>query len=78
MHMQAIQNRFCPASKRGEVNGVAQSLISSVRAVGPFLGGFLWGVFSGMSFPGAQLIPFLLVSAIAFGTAVIYHFLPSL
>ena len=56
--MQAMVNRYCPASKRGEVNGTSQSLASLVRAVGPFFGGLLWGVFSGLALPGAQLIPF--------------------
>ena len=75
--MQAMVNKFCPAAKRGEVNGVSQSLASFFRAVGPFLGGLLWGVFSGLSVPGAQLIPFIVISIITLGTAIIYHFLPS-
>ncbi len=80
MHVQAMQNRFCPPSKRGEVNGVSQSLASFVRAVGPFLGGLLWGVCSGLSgsLPGAQLLPFVFISVITICTAVIYHFLPAI
>ena len=76
--MQAMVNRYCPASKRGEVNGTSQSLASLVRAVGPFFGGLLWGVFSGLALPGAQLIPFAIISAITLATALIYIFMPTI
>ena len=78
LHMQAMVNRYCPALKRGEVNGTSQSLASLVRAVGPFFGGLLWGVFSGLALPGAQLIPFAIISAITLGTALIYTFMPTI
>jgi hypothetical protein len=75
---QAIVNRFAPPSKRGAVNGTAQSLASGVRALGPFLGGLMWAVFSGLPGPGSQLIPFFIISATAAGTISIYYFLPAI
>ena len=75
---QAIVNRFAPPSKRGAVNGTAQSLASGVRALGPFLGGLMWAVFSGLPGPGCQLIPFFIISLTAAGTITIYYFLPAI
>ena len=76
--VQAIVNRFAPPSKRGAVNGTAQSLASGVRALGPFLGGLMWAVFSGLPAPGSQLIPFFIISLTAAGTITIYYFLPAI
>ena len=78
VHLQAIVNRFAPPSKRGAVNGTAQSLASGVRALGPFLGGLMWAVFSGLPGPGSQLIPFFIISLTAAGTIIIYYFLPAI
>jgi hypothetical protein len=74
--LQAIVNRFAPPSKRGVVNGTAQSMASFVRALGPFMGGYMWAVFSGLTLPGHQLLPFAVISATAAGTILIYQFLP--
>ena len=76
--VQAIVNRFAPPSKRGAVNGTAQSLASGVRALGPFLGGLMWAVFSGLPTPGSQLIPFFIISLTAASTIIIYYFLPAI
>jgi len=60
------------------VNGTAQSLASGVRALGPFLGGLMWAVFSGLPTPGSQLIPFFIISVTAAATIIIYYFLPAI
>ena len=76
MRAQAIVNRFSPPSKRGAVNGTAQTLASAVRALGPALGGYMWAVFSGLAAPGHQLIPFIIISACSAATIALYKFLP--
>jgi hypothetical protein len=73
---QAIVNRFAPAAYRGAVNGAAQSMASAVRALGPFLGGVMWAVFSGLNVPGHQLFPFIIISATSVATVLLYQFLP--
>ncbi len=73
---QAIVNRFAPAAYRGAVNGTAQSMASAVRALGPFLGGVMWAVFSGLDVPGHQLFPFVIISVTSAATVLLYQFLP--
>ncbi|EIE22258.1 MFS general substrate transporter [Coccomyxa subellipsoidea C-169] len=72
----AIVNRFAPAAYRGAVNGTAQSMASAVRALGPFLGGVMWAVFSGLDVPGHQLFPFVIISVTSAATVLLYQFLP--
>ncbi|CAL8468781.1 g8322 [Coccomyxa elongata] len=72
----AIVNRFAPAAYRGAVNGAAQSMASAVRALGPFLGGVMWAVFSELNVPGHQLLPFAVISATSAATVLLYQFLP--
>lgn len=74
--VQAIVNRFAPAASRGAVNGAAQSMASAVRALGPFLGGVMWAVFSELDVPGHQILPFAIISATAAATVLLYQFLP--
>lgn len=70
-------NRFAPPGKRGEVNGTVTAMSSFVRAMGPFLGGTLWAIFSNLPFPGHQLLPFAVISLTAAGTMLLYYVLPS-
>ena len=58
------------------MNGTAQTLASAVRALGPALGGYMWAVFSGLTVPGHQVIPFVIISACSMSTILVYRFLP--
>ena len=47
-------NAAAPQKDMGSVNGASQALASFVRAVGPALGGVLWGLSVIMPLPGHQ------------------------
>lgn len=47
----------------GAVNGASQAAASFVRAVGPALGGAMWGLSVSLPFQGHQLLPFALTAA---------------
>ena len=57
MCLQAIVNKFAPPSKLGAVNGTAQSMASLVRALGPFLGGFMWAAVAAGTILIHQFLP---------------------
>lgn len=52
-------------------------LLPGVRALGPALGGYMWAVFSTIDAPGHQIIPFVIISACAAATILIYRFVPA-
>ena len=68
-----LVNLAAPKESLGEVNGLGQTLASSVRALGPFLGGVMWaGSIRLFSFLGGeqkvwghQFLPFLLSTTVA-------------
>ena len=69
-------NSAAPRSKIGEVNGAGQTCASLVRAIGPALGGTLWGVATSWGVNGQQAIPFLLISAGLILAQFVYQALP--
>ena len=69
-------NSAAPRSKIGEVNGAGQTCASLVRAVGPALGGTLWGAATSLGVNGQQSIPFLLISVGLILAQIIYQALP--
>ena len=70
-------NTAAPREHIGAINGAGQTLASLVRAIGPALGGVLWGGVTSLHWPGAQALPFLCVSVSLLCCQGIYAQLPS-
>ena len=69
-------NTAAPREQIGAVNGAGQTLASLVRAIGPALGGVLWGAVASLKLQGAQVLPFACVSATLACCQGIYASLP--
>jgi len=63
-------------NQRGSVNGVAQSVASFVRALGPLLGGLVWTWSVSISFSLHNHIPYVIVTLICIANCVIAWQLP--
>jgi hypothetical protein len=72
-------NSASPVGDLGAVNGVGQMLASAARALGPALGGVIWGgslsLFVALGVPtwGHQFLPFACAAAVAAATTLIYE-----
>ena len=68
-----LVNEAAPKGSIGLVNGAGQTLASAVRALGPALGGGLWGFASGsLRPPLGQFLPFFLVSVGLLASSLVY------
>ena len=68
-----LVNEAAPRESIGLVNGAGQTLASFVRAVGPALGGGLWGFAStSLRPPLGQFLPFFLVSIGLVASSLVY------
>ncbi|KAF8536172.1 major facilitator superfamily domain-containing protein [Trichophaea hybrida] len=77
--LNILVNSCVEPKVRGTWNGIAQSVISLLRTVGPAGAGFLWswGLKSGLEFPLNHYLVYLLMSVIAAGQFVVSFCIPA-
>lgn len=61
-----------PPGEMGKVNGASLTMMNFARALGPAFAGLMWAATSGIPIPGDQFLPFLLVTAGAAATQLVY------
>ncbi|KAK9863051.1 hypothetical protein WJX84_012434, partial [Apatococcus fuscideae] len=67
-----LVNTAGPKSQLGAVNALGQMIAAFVRALGPFLGGLLWGGSLELPFPGHEYLCFLLVACLFISMQILY------
>lgn len=72
-YVAAMQvNNAGPRSQLGAINGAGQAVAAFVRALGPALGGVLWGASLHLPVPGHQYFVFALVTGAMVLLQIIY------
>ncbi|KAF8242159.1 MFS general substrate transporter [Wilcoxina mikolae CBS 423.85] len=77
--LNILVNSCVEPKVRGAWNGIAQSVVSLLRTVGPASAGYLWswGLKSGLGFPLNHYLVYLLISVIAAGQFVVSFCIPA-
>jgi len=70
-------NNSAKAHLRGAINGLAQSVASAVRAIGPVLGGIVWSWSVTMNFTYHAYVPFFLLTICCLLALCVACYLPS-
>ncbi len=65
-------NNSGPRSQLGAINGAGQAVAAFVRALGPALGGLLWGASLHLPIPGHQYFVFALVAIVMMVLQIVY------
>ena len=67
-----LVNTAGPKSELGAINALGQMIAAFVRALGPFLGGILWGASLHVPTPGHEYLCFSLVACLFLSMQLVY------